>query len=161
TSFKVLDVRQDATYTYVDTDLGATLPTPTFGGGRAANEYVAYPVMTVAETNSGPADFVSFAPAADHWINSAGGDWATAANWGNGVPTANLAADIDASGTYTVTISSADTTYGLLINAAGATVSDNKGGSLSITGSGGPSNPNGALTIGAGSFALAGGGLTA
>jgi len=97
----------------------------------------------------------------DHWINSAGGDWASAANWGNGVPTANLAADIDASGTYTVTISSADTTYGLLINAAGATVSDNTGGSLSITDSGGPSNPNGALTISAGSFALAGGGLTA
>jgi hypothetical protein len=72
-----------------------------------------------------------------------------------------LAADIDASGTYTVTISSADTTYGLLVNAAGATVSDNTGGSLSITDSGGPSNPNGALTISAGSFALAGGGLTA
>src|SRR5262249_2982870 len=97
----------------------------------------------------------------DHWINSAGGDWATAANWGNGVPTANLAADIDASGTYRVTISSADTTCGLLINAAGAAVSDNTGGSLSITGSGGPSNPNGALTIRAGSFALAGGGLPA
>jgi hypothetical protein len=97
----------------------------------------------------------------DHWINSAGGDWVTAANWGNGVPTANLAADIDASGTYTVTISSADTTYGLLINAAGATVSDNTGGSLSITNSGGPSNPNGAVIINAGSFALAGGDLTA
>jgi hypothetical protein len=71
-----------------------------------------------------------------------------------------LAADIDASGTYTVTISSAETTDGLLINAAGATVSDNTGGSLS-TDSGGPSNPNGALTISAGSFALAGGGLPA
>jgi hypothetical protein len=170
TSFKVLDVRQDATYTYVDTDLGATLPTPTFIGGQPANQYIAYPVMTVAQTNSGPADFVSLAPAApptgaaptfDHWINSAGGDWATAANWGKGVPTANLAADIDASGTYTVTISSAGTTYGLLITAAGATVSDNTGGSLVITDSGGPSNPNGALTISAGSFALAGGGLTA
>jgi Tryptophan-rich Synechocystis species C-terminal domain len=59
TTFKVLDVRQDATYTYVDTDLGATLPTPTFLGGRPANQYVAYPVMTAAETNSGLADFVS------------------------------------------------------------------------------------------------------
>src|SRR5262249_59042956 len=129
---------------------------------------VAFPVMTVTETNSGPADFVSFAQVApptspaftvdtfDHWINSAGGNWATAANWRNGVPTANLAADIDASGTYTVTISSADTTYGLLINAAGATVSDNTGGSLSITGTGGPSNPHGAFRINAWSFALAG-----
>jgi hypothetical protein len=52
TTFKILDVRQDATYTYVDTDLGATLPTPTFFG-QPANQYVAYPVMTVAETNSG------------------------------------------------------------------------------------------------------------
>jgi Pectate lyase superfamily protein len=59
TTFKVLDVRQDATYTYVDTDLGATLPTPTFLGVRAANAYVSYPVMTVAETNSGPAVFGS------------------------------------------------------------------------------------------------------
>jgi hypothetical protein len=57
TTFKVLDVRQDATNIYVDTDLGATLPTPTFLTGRAANQYVAYPVMTVAETSSGP--FVS------------------------------------------------------------------------------------------------------
>src|SRR5262249_25641272 len=55
TTFKVLDVRQDATYTYVDTDLGATLPTPTFlRGTQSANQYVAYPVMTVAQTNSGP-----------------------------------------------------------------------------------------------------------
>src|SRR5262249_22996706 len=83
----------------------------------------------------------------DHGINRAGGDGAPAANWGNGLPTASLAADIDASGTYTVTISSADTTDGLLINAAGATVSDNSGGSLSITGTGGPSKPHGALTI--------------
>src|SRR5262249_35897362 len=97
----------------------------------------------------------------DHWINSAGGNWATAANWGNGVPSANLAADIDASGTYTVTISSADTAYDLLINAAGATVSDNTGGSLSITNSGGPSNPHGAFRINAWSFALAGARLTA
>jgi Pectate lyase superfamily protein len=59
TTFKVLDVRQDATFTYVDTDLGATLPTPMFLGGQPANQYVAYAVMTVAETNSGPADFVS------------------------------------------------------------------------------------------------------
>jgi Pectate lyase superfamily protein len=57
TSFKVLDVRQDATYTYVDTDLGATLPAPTFLGGHPVNQYVAYPVMTVTEKNSGPAVF--------------------------------------------------------------------------------------------------------
>ena len=57
TTFKILDVRQDATYTYIDTDLGATLPTPTFLAGRPANQYVAYPVMAATETNSGPAHF--------------------------------------------------------------------------------------------------------
>src|SRR5262249_16150964 len=64
TAFKILDVRQDATYIYVDTDLGGFLPTPTFFGGLPANQYVPYPVMTVAQTNSGPADFLSLAPAA-------------------------------------------------------------------------------------------------
>jgi hypothetical protein len=57
TTFTILDVRQDATYTYIDTDLGTTLPTPTFLGGRPANQYVSYPVMAVSETNSGPAHF--------------------------------------------------------------------------------------------------------
>jgi hypothetical protein len=40
TTFKVLDVRQDATYTYVDTDLGATLPAPTFNG-QPLSQYIA------------------------------------------------------------------------------------------------------------------------
>lgn len=65
TRFKVLDVRQDATYTYVDTTLGAILPTPTFLGGLPANQFVAYPVTTVTETNSGPADFASLIPPVD------------------------------------------------------------------------------------------------
>jgi Bacterial Ig-like domain len=43
----------------------------------------------------------------DHWIKSASGDWATASNWSNRVPTATLANDIDASGTYTITITRA------------------------------------------------------
>ena len=58
TEFKILDVRQDATYIYVDTDLGAALPSPTFLGGNAANQLVAYPVMSLTVTNSGPADLV-------------------------------------------------------------------------------------------------------
>jgi hypothetical protein len=57
TMFKVLDVRQDATYTYVDTDLGAILPTPTFLGGQPANQYLGYAVMVATEINSGPAQF--------------------------------------------------------------------------------------------------------
>src|SRR5262249_19805221 len=60
TTFHVLDVWQDATYTYVSTDLGATLPAPTFFGGTPANQLVPFPVMTVTETNFGPPDFLTF-----------------------------------------------------------------------------------------------------
>ena len=59
TTFKITDVWQDATYTYVGTDLGAVLPTPTFFGGRPANQYVAYPAMSVTQIGSGPADIVA------------------------------------------------------------------------------------------------------
>jgi hypothetical protein len=64
-------------------------------------------------------------------------------------------------GTYTVSITSADAAYGLLLNDSGATVSDNVGGSLTLAGTGGSGNPNGMLTINAGTFALAGGMLNA
>src|SRR5262249_3418555 len=57
TTFKILDVWQDASYTYIGTDLGAILPTPTFLGGQPANQYLGYPVMAATETNSGPANF--------------------------------------------------------------------------------------------------------
>ncbi|MBA3811427.1 MAG: hypothetical protein H0X27_07265 [Caulobacteraceae bacterium] len=45
-----------------------------------------------------------------HWINSAGGDFADGADWSGGaVPGAGNRAVIDAPGTYTVTLSSAET----------------------------------------------------
>ncbi|TPK95517.1 hypothetical protein FJ938_27945 [Mesorhizobium sp. B2-4-14] len=94
----------------------------------------------------------------DHWANASGGSWSTASNWGNGVPAAGVAADIDRSGTYTVAISGASSAYGLLVNDGGATVSDNKNGALTLAGTGGS---NGVLTISAGTFALAGGSLAA
>src|SRR5262249_27209953 len=56
TTFEILDVSQDATYTYVKTDLGTFLPMPTFVGGLPANQYIAYPATTITQTNSGPAD---------------------------------------------------------------------------------------------------------
>jgi hypothetical protein len=97
----------------------------------------------------------------DHWLNGLGGGWATASNWTRGVPSATIDADIDASGTYTVRITSAHTAYSLLLNDAGATVSDNAGGTLALAGTGGSNGPNGALSINAGTFWLAGGGLNA
>ena len=68
-------------------------------------------------------------------------------------------ADFDKSGTYTVKITTADTAYALLLNDTGATVSDSNGGTLTLTGTGGSSNPNGVLAINAGTFSLAGGAL--
>ncbi|TPM07083.1 hypothetical protein FJ960_09200 [Mesorhizobium sp. B2-3-11] len=94
----------------------------------------------------------------DHWTNAAGGSWTTASNWGNGVPAAAVAADIDRTGTYAVTISGVSSAYGLLVNDAGAIVSDSKNGALTLAGQGGS---NSALTISAGTFALAGGILAA
>jgi probable HAF family extracellular repeat protein len=98
----------------------------------------------------------------DHWTATLGGNWATASSWTtwNGthaVPTGAIDADFDKSGTYTVKITTADTAYALLLNDTGATISDNSGGALTLAGTGGSSNPNGPLSINAGSFALAGG----
>jgi hypothetical protein len=102
----------------------------------------------------------------DHWTNASGGNWTAASSWStwNGthaVPTATIDADFDASGTYAVNITTADTAYALLLNDSGATVSDNSGGSLTLTGVGGAQTPNGVLSINQGRFVLAGGGLRA
>ena len=93
---------------------------------------------------------------ADHWANSSGGDWSTGVDWSFGsAPSSGIDAVIDASGGYTVTISSSDTDVAnsLTITAAGAgaDVQDETGGSLTLTG---------ALTIDAGSFSLIGGSLS-
>jgi hypothetical protein len=94
----------------------------------------------------------------DHWINSLGGNWATASDWKLGIPAATIDADIDASGTYRVRITNSQTAYALLLNDAGATVSDQQGGSLSLVGTG---SPNGQLNVTAGMFTLASGSLQA
>jgi hypothetical protein len=100
----------------------------------------------------------------DHWTNSSGGTWTTASSWAtwNGthaVPTGTIDADFDKSGTYTVSINSADTAYALLLNDSGATVFDGGKGTLTLVGTGGSSNPNVPLSINAGNFTLAGGAL--
>jgi hypothetical protein len=102
----------------------------------------------------------------DHWTNTSGGNWTTASSWStwNGthaVPTATIDADFDASGTYAVNITTADTAYAVLLNDSGATISDNSGGSLTLTGAGGAQSPNGVLSINQGKFVLAGGSLRA
>jgi len=98
--------------------------------------------------------------ATDHWVNTLGGDWATATNWNQGLPTATIDANVDATGTYSVAITSNAIADALLLNDAQATVTDNNG-SLSLAGAGGLANPNGALIINAGTFRLNGGGLKA
>lgn len=61
TSFTVTAIRQDATHVFIDTDIGATLPTPTYQGGQPVNRYVAYAAAAVTQTNSGPADLTQWA----------------------------------------------------------------------------------------------------
>jgi hypothetical protein len=97
----------------------------------------------------------------DHWISGVGGNWATASDWKLGIPTATIKADIDASGTYTVSITNSQTAYALLLNDAGATVSDQQGGSLRLVGTGGTTSPNGQLNVTSGMFTLASGSLQA
>jgi hypothetical protein len=91
----------------------------------------------------------------DNWLNAKGGNWSTASNWSNGVPTANVDALVGVGGSYTVTISSADLAHSLTVNSSGALISDNSGGSLALAGG------SGVLTISSGTFQLNGGALKA
>jgi hypothetical protein len=91
----------------------------------------------------------------DHWVKSASGNWTTATDWSNGVPSSTLDAVVDSSGTYTVALSNSDSAYGLIVNDASATVADNSGGTLTLGGG------SGALTITKGTFQLNGGALKA
>src|SRR5262249_31665411 len=114
--------------------------------------------FTSDSNGSAPGTVVSLsAQQPDHWIRTSNGNWNTAFNWSLGVPTATIYADVDATGTYSVAITTNDIAYGLLVNAAGATVTDN-GGTLTLAGTGGS---NGALNINAGTFVLNGGALKA
>ena len=92
------------------------------------------------------------APGTDHWLNGSGGDWSTAStvDWTFGSPpTSDNPAVIDASGSYVVTITTADAAASLTVNAAGVDVQDETNGSLTL---------DGALTIDTGTFSLAGNG---
>jgi hypothetical protein len=91
----------------------------------------------------------------DPWLNANNGDWNKGSNWRFGLPTSTTDAEVKVSGTYTVTISSADVAHSLTILDPGATVLDNTVGSLTLGGG------TGVLTVNQGIFQLAGGGLQA
>ena len=96
------------------------------------------------------------------WKTPISGNWNTASNWSPAtVPGAANQVNIAVSGNYTVTINSSDVAQGVTLNAAGATVSDNRGGTLTLAGTGGAGSPNGSLTITSGTFDLNGGALKA
>ena len=60
-TFRVTDFRQDATYTYIDTDISRMpSPLPTVYNGKPYNAYNAYEMQTSVQTNSGPADATKF-----------------------------------------------------------------------------------------------------
>jgi hypothetical protein len=91
----------------------------------------------------------------DHWKSPVTGNWTKAADWANGVPTATLDAVVDASGSYTVTLSSVDSAHGLIVDDAGAVVADSSSGSLTLDAG------IGTLAISHGTFHLGGGALRA
>jgi hypothetical protein len=91
----------------------------------------------------------------DNWISTASANWTTVADWSGGVPNSNSDAVISKTGSYTVTVSKPETAHSLSLNDAGATVSDNNGGSLILAGG------SGTLAITNGIFQLAGGSLQA
>jgi hypothetical protein len=86
------------------------------------------------------------------WTSGVSGDWNTGLNWSTGGPpdASDAGAVIDATGTYTVTISDGETANTVTLDAAGAELSVASGGTLTLTGTA----P--ALTVNAGTFDLAG-----
>ena len=168
TAFSLSDVTAVGGTLSALTEVNATTYTATFTG--AVNTDINDAVVSVTagsweEINGNPGAAGSSAAftvnTMDHWIKSSSANWSTAADWRNAVPTAKVGADVDASGTYKVTISSAVAAYGLTVNDPGATVTDNAGGTLTLDGTGGSSSPNGVLNINAGTFVLNGGALRA
>ena len=77
------------------------------------------------------------------------------ADWNGGVPNSNSDTVISKTGSYTVTLSNADTAHSLSLNDTGALVSDITGGSLKLAGG------SGSLAITNGIFQLTGGSLQA
>jgi hypothetical protein len=87
------------------------------------------------------------------WI-AGSGNWDSGSSWNptGGPPTDTDTATINATGTYAVTISSADVAQTVLLDSAGATIDDTAGGSLTV---------GGTLGIDIGTYDLLGGTLTA
>ena len=112
--------------------------------GSFSNDYFA-----IQNTTSG-SDLVLTAILQINWQGTSGGNWTNAIDWSGGVvPNSDNAANITASGTYEVVISSPDVAYSLVVNDAGATVAINSGGTLTLSGP---------LTVAAGILELNGGG---
>jgi VCBS repeat-containing protein len=86
---------------------------------------------------------------ANHWSTASSGLWGTASNWSNGAPTSNTNAVIDADDDdfYVVGINTSAVANSLTINNPSAIVAALSGGSLVL---------QGALTLSAGTFLLAG-----
>ncbi len=117
------------------TDLSFS-PTETFVWTQATGQLAIFNGATLEETinlagtyvqadfmlKSGPSDGTEVVYVADEWTNTSGGLWTTASNWSEGVPTSGLNAIIDLPGTYTVTISGAETANSLTITDTAATL---------------------------------------
>ncbi len=59
-TFTCTAIREDASFYYADTDIGTTLPTPTYLGGSAPNYLINWGADTILQVNSGPVDMTAF-----------------------------------------------------------------------------------------------------
>src|SRR5579862_5041409 len=88
---------------------------------------------------TGPAEGAAVAPpgpATTAWANPASGNWTSAANWTNGVPSSATDATIGGAGLYTVTLSgTSGTAHSLTISDPSATLALTQAASLTLTGS--------------------------
>ncbi len=153
------DLVPGATVTLSATGSGNTF-TPISGTTNADGVFTATLDSTVVENETIQALIngmvtetasVAFVPALITWASAVSGNWQTALDWSGGdVPDSADAATINASGSYVVTISSADVAYSLAIDNAGTTVAINSGGTLSL---------GGVLTLAEGTVELNSGGI--
>ncbi len=99
-------------------------------------------------TVASPANQIVTVTRSLEWVATSGGDWAQGSNWSGAVaPTAVDNATIDRTGSYSITVSSADNVSSLLVTDPGTAISINANASLAVAG---------VLTLNAGLLKLSG-----
>ena len=140
---------------------GFTAPqSVTYANGNAILDFGGGDAITLLNISQSQYQSLSGAGFGDHWTNGSGGTWTTGSDWSLGVPNSNEAAVIDASGSYSVTISTA-VSVSELSTISTATL-DITTGTLTLSGMGtsdlaGAVQNSGTITVENGTLDLSGG----